>query len=206
MSLIDPQDLDIFSIRVYKSYQGFTWANTYELACVDSSATYGDLTTAALVLVARERAFHFSWVQFDKVTISTYQPDGQPYNPTSFTAIELEVGGLRNPSSDSLPLDICLHVKRLTLTGRSGRHFYRGCLEETDVAFGGNRFLVSSERRNAVGGEVAGQLSSVQPLFQLVLARGVPTPTNVRQVIGATVDDKTATKRLDNRFFNQMTP
>lgn len=203
MPLLDPLLNEVYSVRIFKSYQGFNWVNTYELRCADSAATYGDLQTAALALATRERSFHFNWVQFDKLTISTYVPDGQPYDPNTFTTVTLEVSGLRGYSGEGLPLDICVYVKRNVLSGRNGKHFYRGCLEEADVTFGGRRFEIGATRRTAIANEVQGQISDVQPLFALCLARGTPLPTNIRDVIGATVNNLTSTKQLDNPYYNR---
>ncbi|WP_205006399.1 hypothetical protein, partial [Escherichia coli] len=76
-------------------------------------------------------------------------------------------------------------------------------LSETDVSWGGDRFLISTSRQNQIAGEVQGMLSDVQPLFQFVLASGEPLPTNIRNVIGATVVPYTTFKKLDNRYFDR---
>lgn len=196
MTIADPVAGEVFSIRVLKSYNGFVWANTYEVQCTDGSATYDDLKAAAFTLLQRERAFHFQWVQFDRYTVSTYVPDGQPYDPTTFTAEPLTLTGIRQPLPTSLPLNVCVLVRRATLTGRAGRHLYRGVLHEDDVAYGGAEFLINSPVINLIETNVQGQVTDLAPLFRLVLASGRPSPTVIRPVLGSTVRPMTTTKRI----------
>ncbi|WP_205006228.1 hypothetical protein, partial [Escherichia coli] len=106
MPILDPLAGEVFSIRIFKQYEGYRWVNTYELLCEDSAATYGDLQTAALAIANRERAPLSSAIVIYKLTISTYQPDSVPYNPSTFTTINLSLPGNAGFSSDLIPLTV----------------------------------------------------------------------------------------------------
>jgi hypothetical protein len=136
------------------------------------------------------------------VTISTYVPDSEPYNPNSFVTINLNLRGQTAFSADVLPLNVCVFARRNVLVGRSGKAFYRGYLSEPDVSWGGDRFEISQARQTHIANELQAMLNDVRPLFQFVLARGTPVPTNIRDVIGVTVVNRTTFKKLDNRYFD----
>ena len=202
MSILEPQEGEVFSIRTFKNYQGYRWANTYELLCLDGSATYSDLTNAAVAICNRERVPLSNVIRIYKATISTYQPDSKPYNPSTFTTINLNMPGQAGFSNELLPLNVCVFARRNVLLGRSGKSFYRGYLTEGDVSWGGDRFEISGHRQNQIASELQAMLRDVQPRFQFVLARGTPLPTNLRNVIGVTIVSRTTFKKLDNRYFD----
>jgi len=81
---------EVFTVRIYKRLEGQEWANSYEVQATDASSdptiSIGLLRTW---LVGLERSIHLTDVFFDRITISTYQPDSQPYDPTRFVSFPI---------------------------------------------------------------------------------------------------------------------
>jgi hypothetical protein len=193
---------EVFTVRIYKRLEGQEWANSYEVQATDNSSdptiSIGNLRNW---LVGLERAIHLSDVFFDRITISTYQPDSQPYDPTRFVSFPIFLQGQRARSGDELTLAICLFVRRETNFGRSGKLLYRGVLQEGDVAGYKSALLTASitTLQNAIN-----TAWSARPAFwRLVVASGAPLPTDVREVVNLGVSAFTVVKKLDNRYFDR---
>jgi hypothetical protein len=193
---------EVFTVRIYKRLEGQEWANSYEVQATQASS---DPTTAIgnlrNWLVGLERSIHLTDVFFDRITISTYQPDSQPYDPTRFTSFPIFEQGQRARSGDALSLAICLFVRREPGFGRAGKLLYRGVLQENDVAGYRSALLTASitSLQNAIN-----TAWSARPQFwRLVMASGTPTPTDVREVVNLRVSALTVVKKLDNRYFDR---
>lgn len=136
MSVLSPSNGEHFTVRIYKfnvNNVDRQWANTYELQA-QVGADYDELLVAGAKLVAMEKLIHPSNVQFSNMVISTWVPDGEPYNPTSFVAVSQTGTGSRTVAgSETLPTGIVLYVSRNVLSGRLGRLFYRGALFESEM-------------------------------------------------------------------------
>lgn len=136
MSVVDFIGSDKFIIRTIKSLStnpSNKWANSYEFIAVDAGSE-SDLLTLADAVVQFERALHHDVVQFEEALISTWEPDSKPYDPTVFVSVPLAVGGTIGPVGDMLGLNSCLSIARVASSGRFGHLFYRGVLEEVQVA------------------------------------------------------------------------
>ncbi|MQJ21757.1 hypothetical protein EI020_24540, partial [Escherichia coli] len=68
MTVENPTQGEVFSVRSYKQYSGTPWANTYEIRCTNDGATRNDLISAALAIVAAERNIHWTGVNFYRVS------------------------------------------------------------------------------------------------------------------------------------------
>jgi hypothetical protein len=131
----------MFVIRIFKSWgardESRRWVNNYEIEA--GAATLTSLDTVANALASAEKLIHMGNVNFLSATISTWEPDSQPYNPLSFRTIELSGIGTKNVAGvTTLSSNVCFVVKYQATTGRNGRRFYRGCLTEADVESGGD--------------------------------------------------------------------
>jgi hypothetical protein len=200
------QSGEIFTVRTYKQFAGFGWANTYEVqAAVEPVNSITAIESLAASFVALEQGLHLPGVVIDRVVVSTYIPDGQPYNPSSFTSIPFSVPGQRGATGEPLPLELALFVRRNASTGRDGRLLYRGCLIEQDMAATGFRGLLTNSAITGFQTWIGGWFVTTFPQAQwnLVLARGVPNPTNIRQIVGLQVSEKIAVKKLNNRYFDR---
>lgn len=203
MSVETPNDAEVFTVRVYKSVVGYGWANTYEVRVTDGSVGRSGLEQAAIAIVNAERQFHFNDVRFDRAVISTYVPDATPYNPSSFLTLTLSVYGQRDPQSSSwLPLTTCVFARFNAAVGRSGKRFYRGCLNENDVGSAFIGHIIAQGTRNTIQTALNGLAGNFVAGVEMVLARGRPAPTNVRRVEFVTVADTSTTKKLNNRYFD----
>jgi hypothetical protein len=196
---------EVITARVYKLHVGYKWANNYEIQATSSiTDPEGQLQAIANRLVALEAAIHLNIVLIDRVTISTYAPDSQPYNPDTLASFPYTQLGQRGATGDILPLEACLFVRRNVSFGRDGRLLYRGCLTETDVATTGMRMGLMTSALNSIQNAV--NTWSQQGLGQnwrFVLASGLPDPTNIRPVQGLQVSDRVVFKKFNNRYFRR---
>lgn len=136
MSILAPVADEQFMFRIHKSLEtnpALGWVNTYEYVAT-TGAEYGDLVNLALQLTAMEVAIHQEDVLFQKYVISTWVPDGVPYDPTSFVSSSLVGVAGTNAATPGLSLHNCLQVNRQVPTGRQGKLFYRRVLSEGDVS------------------------------------------------------------------------
>ena len=197
---------EVFTLRIYKRYVGFGWANTYE---VQSNSEPLNSLTAIESLVsafaALEQSLHINGVVIDRAVFSTYVRDGEPYNPSSFTTIPLSLNGQRSATSDVLPLEMSLFVRRNTATGRDGRLLYRGCLLEGDMTANAFRPQIGLGAVNEFQNVFGVWFNSTFPANQwtLVLASGPANAINVRPVLGFQVSERMVIKKLNNRYFDR---
>jgi hypothetical protein len=123
-----------FSLRIRKSHfnnPALKWHNTYEFRS-NTVTDLPDLLTACENIVDFEEALHNPIVVFESFTVSTYVPDGQPYNPDSFVTIPIgSVGENDTGLGELAPLHLCWRVAFRPTTGRLGFRLYRGCLKES---------------------------------------------------------------------------
>ena len=193
---------EVFTVRIYKRLEGQEWANSYEVqaavASSDPTIMIGNLQNW---LIGLERSIHLTDVFFDRITISTYQPDSQPYDPTRFVSLPIFQQGQRARSGDALTLAICLFVRREVRFGRSGKLLYRGVLQEGDVA--GYRSGLLTASINSLQNTINTAWSARPASWRLVMASGAPTPTDVREVVNLGVSALTVVKKLDNRYFDR---
>jgi hypothetical protein len=199
---------EVFTVRVYKLFNQFRYANTYEIvAKTDANSTSEAYwKNVADRFVHLEKNFHLSFIQIDRVVISSYVPDGTPYNPTSFISIPYNTYGELNISgSDIVPANLCLVVRKNVVFGRDGRNFYRGVMTETQLVGGFPEATVSDAYRNAIQQHFNDWhtifLNSTN--FNICLASGKPNPTNVRIVTNFVVERRVTSKKVNNRYFKR---
>lgn len=127
---------DLFVVRVVKSLTtnpSNKWVNSYEIKALESG-TVGVLLTFGEILVDYEQALHSELVAFDRLTISTWEPDSVPYDPTAFVSVPLTDLGLRSSVPNEVePLGMAWRVNRQASSGRFGNIFYRGAMYENEV-------------------------------------------------------------------------
>jgi len=206
MTLTNISEGNVITARVYKFFAGYLWANNYELqAAADIPDPPFALQALSDRLVALERLFHITSVVIDRVTISTYAPDSQPYNPNTLATFPYSLRGQRNITTDALPLEMCLFIRRNTDFGRDGRLLYRGCLSEGDMTELALRPVLTTSAINAFRNIISGwyQNGGVGTSWRLVMASGNPNPTNVRWVIGLDPSEKIVVKKFNNRYFRR---
>lgn len=137
----------LYRITVYKNQLGIggkPWDNTYEIVTNGSIESVADLPTnaqerllllsAAGAIANYERTFHLETTYFNRVGVSTWEPDSTPYNGDELVTLPLSLNGLRAiPSlSEALGLDDTLFVRRQPQLGQLGKIMYRGVLLESD--------------------------------------------------------------------------
>lgn len=147
MSVITFDTGDKFIFRVFESVSQNMqdhWSTTFE-AVAESPGGLADLQTLGTKLVGLVQGMTGSFVSLPQYSISTWEPDAQPYNPETFYVAP--AGALVGSRTMTAPLglDVCLLIKRKTYVGRSGRIFLRGALDEADVERQGTRFVLTDQ-------------------------------------------------------------
>jgi hypothetical protein len=76
---------------------------------------------------------------------------------------------------------------------------------EVDMVSTGFRPLLTSNAVNGFQTVIGTWFTTNFPNseWNIVLARGTPNPTNVRQVVGFQISDKIAVKKLNNRYYDR---
>lgn len=147
MSVLAFNTDDLFRITIVKYHVNNPdrkWGNNYELQATADGVT-SDLVTAATRLVDMEEDLHFDNTRFDRVRISTWEPDSVPYDPTVFVSLPLSSSGNRPTSGIELnAINVCWHVARFPLSGRFGSLYYRNALSESDTIAPAGRTILAS--------------------------------------------------------------
>jgi hypothetical protein len=142
------------------------WGNNYEFRA-KIAASIDEVNALGLTVVAFERQFHLTTVQFDRIRSSTWEPDSVPYDPAAFVSLPLAAAGVRPVgSSNAVALNVCLSLGRIPATGRFGHLFYRGSLREEDVHAPAGKFTLSDPA--AVATEVTNALFDTTEFGALV--------------------------------------
>jgi hypothetical protein len=205
MTLANIPQNSVITVRVYKTHGGYFWANNYEVQATENLPNAGFvLPTLANRFVDLERPLHSTAVTIDRVVISTYAPDSRPYNPDTLATYSYNVQCQRTSTSDLVPLETCLFIRRITEFGRSGKLFYRGCLYEADVGVFGFRGVLSPASLNSLRNTVNQWFQEgLGELWRLVMASGNPNPTNIRPLLRLEVAERLVFKKLNNRYFRR---
>jgi hypothetical protein len=196
---------NVLTVRSYKQFAGFAWANNYE---VEATQDITNPVSALQFLVERiaflERDIHLNSVVIDRITVSTYIPDSRPYNPNTLAVYPLSINCTRPMSANVLPLELCLFVRRNVDFGRDGRLLYRGCLTEDDMFAQSFRPRITTNAVNSIQSIInSWRTVGVGSSFRLVMASGFPNVSNVRTVVGLQVSEKIVVKKYNNRYFRR---
>lgn len=194
-----------FTVRVIQSANNGSvkWANTLEYTATS------DVSTGTAFAIAEEIKNAFTSIlinQFavEKVVISTWVPDGQPYNPDSFIVFPFNVNGTRSRfPGDVVDLAICLRLDKRAISGRSGRILLRGVLHEGMLETVGGRFnfrqpggLDADDFSNAMNNFA--QLVTVQSADMSLVSSQGSRPVSQITIAGVTI------KKLNNKYFNRQ--
>jgi len=198
---------EVFTVRVYKVFNQYRYANTYEIVAQSPEADTGELfwTNLAQRFAELESQLIFPFIQLDRIVISSYVPDGQPYNPTSFISIPFNLFGTRPIQGDIAPANLCLVVRKNVTFGRDGRNFYRGHLLEVNIQGGFPEATLTPAHKDYLQNYFSNWHTSFinNTTFRLCLASGTPQPADVRIVTNLVVEGRIASKKINNRYFKR---
>lgn len=194
--------------RVYKflaTNPSLFWGNTYEFL-VNAVPDSGDLNDLADALTQFERSIHYTDTRFDRVVLSTWVPDGEPYDPASFISYpQGSVAGTQSDASDTLSLNHVLFVRRNTTFGQNGKVYYRRCLCEADVTAqaglmslqnaGGIQTILDA---GLVSSGLDAYIGTFAGVFTLAMKSALPV---VREVTALTVVGARVVQ-YNNRYFD----
>jgi hypothetical protein len=211
MSVLTFELGDKFVVRIVKSHAfnpDDEWVNNYELVSTEANSGAA-LLNAAQKLVAFEVAIHINVVNFVRLTISTWEEDSKPYDPSAFMSIALTDVGSIAPEGGVVALNNTLSVARVAASGRYGHLFYRGALNEVDVSTPAGRyvFVDPTDMEERIDGAVTS--SGIDELFALgdgsfTISLISKDGTQVRPVVGFFPVGVSALP-LDHAWFNRTT-
>lgn len=137
MSIESPTANELFSVHIFKALTQsptLVWCNTYEVIAIGETVTYDDLLNMCDAFVAFEQDMCLDDVSFQKVVLSTWTPDGTPYDPSTFVSKSLSMrGSIVSGATEIMPLSIVLNITRAATVGKKGRIALRGALTEADI-------------------------------------------------------------------------
>lgn len=207
MSLLEPGVGEQFTLRIKKVHSArpdTPWYNSYELVN-NTAATLGELHTACLNIVEFEQELHRQTTVFTQYTLSSWEPDSDPYNPDVFVTVPLTRTGAVSALDQAESLETCWRVAWQPVTGRVGFRLYRNCLSEGDVTAPAGRKIF--ENGAAMGLRLLNAVSdaNIGPYFN-----GGPgdvhfamlSATSIRLIVGVNLGGITL-KKLDNRHFDR---
>lgn len=207
---------EVLTVRVYKalvSRPDAVWANTYEFQ-VESGVTVSNgaaaANTLANALVSFEQKIHLSDVRFDRAVVSTFNEDGQPYNPATFVSVPIAgQNGLRVPGTEPLALQMCLLVRREVALGRVGRALYRRVLQESDVNAPSGTPSISDVALPSLGGlldtaffDLTNDIDGTG-LSLVMASRVAPVGALVVRPVTALTVAGVSVKKFNNRYFDR---
>jgi hypothetical protein len=205
---------EVLTVRTYKTVPGspIAWANSYEvvsnIATSDTQTSSARINNLINIISNFERAILFVAYVLDKIIVSTYVPDGTPYNPYTFVAQAINLAGqYATPGYGPLPLQLCTLVKRNVPFGRLGNLLFRGIVSTRDADITSSGTIITAARINQIQDALDSFLNQLATNdFTLVMARGrnVVETSTLRVVTGLNARRDMRFKKLDNRYFDRL--
>jgi hypothetical protein len=205
---------EVLTVRTYKTIPNtqIAWANTYEVIVdnptQDPSEASAKLESLKNVFVQAERGLLNSLFLLDRIVISTYVPDGVPYDPFSFVSYTISLPGqYASGNNPPLPLQLCALIKRIPGFGRQGSILYRGAVGSPDAVVTPSGTTIVQRRVDEIQSLFNSLLTGIQNAgFGLVMARGRQTVElgTLRRVVGIEVKNDMTFKKLNNRYFDKV--
>ncbi len=214
MARLNTLDSDeVLTVRTYKTVPNaqIAWANTYEVVVVDPTEDPAEssarLETLKNEFVQAERGLLNSLFLFDRIVISTYVPDGVPYDPFSFVSYTVSLPGLYTTGNNPpLPLQLCTLIKRIPRFGRQGSILYRAAVGAPDANVTPSGTTIVARRVNEIQALYNSLLTGITNAgFRLVMASGRETVdfSTLRRVTALEVKREMTFKKLNNRYFDK---
>jgi hypothetical protein len=204
---------EVLTVRVYKRvpFQETAWANTYEVLSLSSISDTAQVESALDqlkdIFVALEKGILDYHYIVDRVVISTYVPDGNPYDPYTFTVYTVsQYGEYITQDNQVMPLQFCTLVKRRVSFGRQGNLLYRGVVGTHNATITGGGTIISSIRISQITAALESFMNSLQSAgWRLVMASGKPQVdvNTLRIVNDLEVKKEMRFKKLNNRYFDK---
>ncbi len=205
---------EVLTVRTYKTVPNaeIAWANTYELVSnqtiSDTAQVESALNTLKNIFETLERDLLITSYILDRIVISTYVPDGTPYDPFTFTSFTVgRSGQYTSGNNPLLPLQFCALVKRIVAFGRQGNILYRGIVTANDADITASGTVIRSRRISQINNVLDAFRSALsQNGWQLVMASGeqqVNTAT-LRFVSNLNIKPDMRFKKLKNRYFDKL--
>lgn len=199
----------VASVKVICSANNGTlkWANTHEYeATVDVS--YGQQVDAANQIATAYAKLLLPPYRVERVVISSWVPDGQPYNPDTFNVFQFSLNGQRTRTgSEPVDLTVCMSYIRSPSGGRTGRMLLRGILtEEMLVWVAGRANFAPPSSLDGVDFQDGEQsLFDLKALLTGGMKMVMKSASSTREILTITRGG-IVFKKLNNKFFNRTRP
>lgn len=190
------------------------WANTHELNGVGITGdAFVDPVLVADALAAFHQKLLLPGFLVESVVLSSFAPDGSPYNPDTFFSRTYMLRGSRvpaeapNPVTTALPIVNTLMVKKLVESGREGTMLLRGFLSEGDVQSDALTGAVTLTEAASIATVIQSAWTALEEGFDgavvMALLGGTgSSPTTTRVVSGLRVKS-VSSKKLNNKYFDK---
>jgi hypothetical protein len=120
----------LLSFRAYMFYDSRPsddWSTTLEYS-IDADISSGIVEAAALAFADGLSEMLLNNVIIDRVVVSTWEPDSEPYDPDSLRVVPVGING-QNAFAFTTPADddLVVFIRKSVVTGRTGKMQLRGC-------------------------------------------------------------------------------
>jgi hypothetical protein len=204
---------EVLTVRTYKIVPNanIAWANTYEIMATetitDPDEVANELQTLKTIFTNCERGLLNAAYILDRIVISTYVPDGQPYNPYTFSSFSVNLPGeYVTPGNPLLPLQFCTLVKRVVPFGRQGNILYRGIVAANNANVTSAGTIIDSSRVSQITNvlqEFKNALTTNGWRLVMVTGRETVDYSTLRIVLDLNVKSDMRFKKLNNRYFDK---
>lgn len=207
---------DLLRVTTYKHHENISthqFVNTYEVQLRDTMVDpESELETLVDAIVTFEKAITYSYIIYDRATVSTWEADTTPYDGNEFVSYDYGgYGSILVGSYVPAPLNVVLYLRRTVSTGRPGKLHIRGAAHQEDYhapagtleATSASDAYWGAEIPTAVSTNLGAYLPSGTSAFQLVMVgRNSAGATTVRPVKNIEYVGYRNTKRT-HRYFDK---
>jgi hypothetical protein len=207
------EENEVLTVRTYKVVPNanIAWANTYEVlstqAITDPDQVENELLVLKDIFVNLEGGLLNAAYILDRIIFSTYVPDGEPYDPFTFSSFTISQNGQYfTPGNPLLPLQFCTLVKRVVPFGRQGNLLYRGIVAANDASVTSSGTIIDSTRISQITAALENFLNALNTNgWRLVMVTGRQTVDydTLRFVVDLEVKRDMRFKKLNNRYFDR---
>ena len=182
----------MITVRAYMRFENRPteeWTHTLEYDYAGELAA-GEAEVIGLDLVEGLQNLLLENVQIDRVVLSTWEQDGQPYDPSKLRVIPVGLfGAVEFLTDEPVDDDLVLYMRKSVSTGRAGKIQLRGGLLEGDIDVDNGSWVLETSSRAAINArmdlywEAANNNGTVCLIGAPLVSTTYPaTPEGVKQI------------------------
>jgi hypothetical protein len=161
--------------KYHQNTQSDKFVTGYEFQALGTGLGIVGVNQLVNNVVAFEKAMTRNTIQFDRAVVSTWAQEPGGYDPDQFVVVDLDGTGTIGGSSTDLPLEAALFVRRVVSSGRQGKLFLRGYLNESSVENNSGQWVLGDPSVDqgildtAISTSITGYLGGTAVDWQMVL-------------------------------------